>query len=188
MRALTLHQPWASLIAIGEKTIETRSWSTQYRGPLAIHAAKRRADHGKIGTWYIEPAWITAAGPVDGMAKVSHAAFRIPLILGAVVAICELIDVIPMVTDTSLVSDNPVVFDVSSGRFVCNNSGGEMPPGWSKQQTGARNRQLHAQKAYGHFAPGRFAWILDNIVRIDEPVPVRGSRRLWEWEPTREWA
>ena len=33
-------QPWASLVAIGENTIETRSWSTRYRGRLAIHAAK----------------------------------------------------------------------------------------------------------------------------------------------------
>lgn len=41
MKALTLHQPWASLIAAGVKTIETRSWSTRYRGPLAVHAGKR---------------------------------------------------------------------------------------------------------------------------------------------------
>lgn len=40
MKALTLTQPWASLIAISAKKIETRSWSTSYRGPLAIHAAK----------------------------------------------------------------------------------------------------------------------------------------------------
>ena len=40
MKALTLHQPWASLIALGFKTYETRSWGTDYRGPLAIHAAK----------------------------------------------------------------------------------------------------------------------------------------------------
>ena len=33
-------QPWASLVAIGENRIETRSWGTRYRGPLAIHAAK----------------------------------------------------------------------------------------------------------------------------------------------------
>ena len=38
MKALTLHQPWASLVALGVKTIETRSWKTDYRGPLAIHA------------------------------------------------------------------------------------------------------------------------------------------------------
>jgi hypothetical protein len=40
MKVLTLTQPWASLVAIGAKRIETRSWSTSYRGPLAIHAAK----------------------------------------------------------------------------------------------------------------------------------------------------
>ncbi len=40
MKALTLTQPWASLVALGLKHIETRSWSTGYRGPLAIHAAK----------------------------------------------------------------------------------------------------------------------------------------------------
>lgn len=39
MRILTLTQPWASLIAIGAKTLETRSWRTGYRGPLAIHYA-----------------------------------------------------------------------------------------------------------------------------------------------------
>lgn len=41
MKAISLWQPWASAIAAGLKTIETRSWSTPYRGPLAIHAAKR---------------------------------------------------------------------------------------------------------------------------------------------------
>jgi activating signal cointegrator 1 len=40
MKALTLTQPWATLVAIGAKKIETRSWRTDYRGPLAIHAAK----------------------------------------------------------------------------------------------------------------------------------------------------
>lgn len=40
MRALTLFQPWAQLIADGQKTFETRSWSTSYRGPIAIHAGR----------------------------------------------------------------------------------------------------------------------------------------------------
>lgn len=40
MKALSLTQPWATLVALGEKTIETRSWQTSYRGPLLIHAAK----------------------------------------------------------------------------------------------------------------------------------------------------
>jgi hypothetical protein len=40
MKALTITQPWAALVALGHKQIETRSWRTHYRGPLAIHAAK----------------------------------------------------------------------------------------------------------------------------------------------------
>ena len=40
MKALTLTPPWATLVALGHKRVETRSWRTQSRGPLAIHAAK----------------------------------------------------------------------------------------------------------------------------------------------------
>lgn len=39
-RALSLTQPWASLVALGAKTIETRSWFCAFRGPVAIHASK----------------------------------------------------------------------------------------------------------------------------------------------------
>ncbi|HWP59559.1 MAG TPA: ASCH domain-containing protein [Candidatus Acidoferrales bacterium] len=39
--ALSLTQPWASLVAIGAKRFETRKWKTNYRGPLLIHAAQR---------------------------------------------------------------------------------------------------------------------------------------------------
>lgn len=47
MKAITLHQPWASLVAAGWKEVETRSWSTPYRGPLAIHAGKKRDRDGR---------------------------------------------------------------------------------------------------------------------------------------------
>jgi activating signal cointegrator 1 len=40
MKAITLTQPWATLVAIGAKRYETRSWNTVYTGPIAIHAAK----------------------------------------------------------------------------------------------------------------------------------------------------
>jgi hypothetical protein len=39
-QALSLTQPWATLVAIGAKLFETRSWQTSYRGWLAIHASK----------------------------------------------------------------------------------------------------------------------------------------------------
>ena len=38
--AISLWQPWASLIAAGAKTYETRHWQTQYRGEFVICSAK----------------------------------------------------------------------------------------------------------------------------------------------------
>ena len=36
MKALSIKQPWASLIASGVKTIETRRWNTNFRGTVLI--------------------------------------------------------------------------------------------------------------------------------------------------------
>ena len=38
MKTLSVRNPYAALIVAGIKTIENRSWSTRYRGPLLIHA------------------------------------------------------------------------------------------------------------------------------------------------------
>ena len=40
LKALSLKQPWANMIATGEKTIETRRWPTDYRGLLLIVSSK----------------------------------------------------------------------------------------------------------------------------------------------------
>ncbi len=53
MNCLSLHQPWASAIEVGLKSIETRSWKPpeQYIGkPLAIAAAKR--DTPELRAWW----------------------------------------------------------------------------------------------------------------------------------------
>lgn len=42
MKALTIWQPWASLLALGQKKYETRSRPFRYRGLIAIHAAQYR--------------------------------------------------------------------------------------------------------------------------------------------------
>lgn len=54
MKALTLIQPWATLIVSGHKRVETRSWRTRHRGPLLIHAGKK-IDHD-----YVE--WLRSIG------------------------------------------------------------------------------------------------------------------------------
>jgi len=79
VKALTLTQPWASLMALGYKQVETRSWKTQYRGPLAIHAAK---------------GFPSAARQ---FAEVERAIGRVPARIprGAVVCIIDLVDCQP---------------------------------------------------------------------------------------------
>ena len=73
MKALTICQPYAELIARGDKPIENRTWATAYRGPLAIHA-------GKSLTWFDPEA--------------DWRLYRIrksDLALGAVVAVADLV-------------------------------------------------------------------------------------------------
>ena len=44
MKAITLYDPWGSLMSIGAKVNETRGCRTSHRGDICIHVAK--ADHG----------------------------------------------------------------------------------------------------------------------------------------------
>lgn len=43
MKALSIKQPWASLIAHGIKNIENRTWKTKFRGRIFIHASAKNA-------------------------------------------------------------------------------------------------------------------------------------------------
>jgi activating signal cointegrator 1 len=45
---LSLWQPHASLMAVNAKKIETRNWYTDYRGLVAIHAAKRFQEEERL--------------------------------------------------------------------------------------------------------------------------------------------
>lgn len=45
MKAITIKQPWASLIVSGLKDIENRSWKTNFRGRVLIHAGMKADNH-----------------------------------------------------------------------------------------------------------------------------------------------
>lgn len=81
MKAITLYQPWATLVAIGAKRIETRSWGTAYRGPLTIHAGKST-----------EFLWLCTQEPYRSILLAHFGPEWYPndLPLGAVVATAEL--------------------------------------------------------------------------------------------------
>jgi hypothetical protein len=69
MRAITIYQPWAHLIATGRKRIENRSWATAHRGPLLIHAGLSRrllATHPDVASGALDPAGL-AFGAVVGI-------------------------------------------------------------------------------------------------------------------------
>jgi len=89
MKALTLWQPWATLVAIGAKQYETRSWQIAYRGRLAIHAAKSKK--GKA-FFYDKPfrSALVNAGYPD---------FRW-LAFGQIIAVCQLVDIIRITEDS----------------------------------------------------------------------------------------
>jgi hypothetical protein len=81
MKALTVRQPHAHLIAQGIKRIENRAWPTRYRGPLAIHAARNR-----------DPP------DADTLDDLDQLGITIPATLdyGAIVAVVNLIDCVAL--------------------------------------------------------------------------------------------
>lgn len=96
MKGLTLTQPWATLVAFQEKQIETRSWSTDYRGLLAIHAAKGVSSiGGEAGLSNLcesDPFFSVLRRHVSGYTAKERAA---DLPRGVIVAVVELVDVVP---------------------------------------------------------------------------------------------
>lgn len=165
MKALSLTQPWATLVAIGAKRIETRSWATTYRGPLAIHAAKGLASvGGKSG--YVEfctaNEYVYAALEHAGLVPFTwnqDALFALPF--GAIVATCRLVDCVPT-THIMKAFGAYGPTDASGGRTL-----------W----------QLTDQElTFGDYTSGRWAWLLADIKALPEPVPCKGALGLWEWE------
>lgn len=186
MKAITLHQPWASLVAYNIKTIETRGWRTKHRGPLAIHAAARPARDGECPGnvftdmpggpqfWLPDPfteddqirAGLESNGDIEGF----------PIPYGAVVATCTLVDVVPMVEHLPPQSgwrEPWQCITVEPWPIL------HQWPGFGS----AHGDYIGDQAPYGDFGIGRFAWMLADIKRVDPPVPARGRQQLWDWEP-----
>lgn len=106
MKALTLWQPWATFVAEGIKCNETRSWYTSYRGPLAIHAA-RRSPH-----FTYSKAW------VDLFEREN---IEIPMVFprGCVIALCELVDCAQILRKAQIPPEPELSFgDYSIGRYI----------------------------------------------------------------------
>lgn len=154
-KALTLWQPWASLIAAGIKKVETRPWMTHYRGPLLIHAAKflptwnvldelLRQDEFRRAVDTLVLIQMRDEGETSSVVDIKEFIEALPR--GAVVAKCELVE--------------------------C---------GLARV---AKKFLSQQEIACGYYEEDQFAWMLDDIESVDPPVPVKGKQRLWtppEW-------
>lgn len=131
MKTISLWQPWAMLIVLGVKQYETRSWSTSYRGRIAIHAAKKW-DRETIADFISPEVWHVMQ---------QHRVRDHDLPLGAIICIGDLTDCVP----TTLIPS-------------------------------------HEQR-FGNFQPGRFAWKIERVRVLLNPIDVRGQQGLWDWKP-----
>lgn len=159
MKALTLTEPWASLVAIGAKRIETRNWATAYRGPIAIHAAKGMTEADlAIAQSAVYREALKASPFYWDSALVKHAFHHTR---GKVIATGRLV-----------------------GCFLIGrNSGGYVDLIASDGQT---ERVPNDELPFGGYEPGRYGWVIVDVGRIPDPIPARGALGLWEWSPPKK--
>jgi len=205
MKAITLWQPWASLVALGVKTIETRSWATSYRGPIAIHAAKRPLGNGALNVGAYTN--VTGEPIAQGQQVMSGPNFQLVVCpLGAIVATATLADVVPIVARAT---------DIKAQRMVVARKTLPLRLFDPTVPFGEGTVTIEEQRPYGDFTPGRFAWLLEDVKPTTErcpacwgeghvwvpsgafatrcttcdhtgrcdPIPAKGHQQLWEWAP-----
>lgn len=132
VKSITITQPFASLIAIGAKTRETRSWAPRHIGPLAIHAGKS-----------LEFMYLCSTEPFRTV-LLRHQLHAGNLPMGRIVAIAR------------LAQNDPV--------------------------EGIRDRLSLEERHFGDYTDGRYAWLLENVRPLRQPIEVRGAQGLWDWE------
>lgn len=156
MKALTLTQPWATLIACGAKRIETRSWGTDFHGRIAIHAAKglgpvggRRGFQEQCAEPPFESVLTKHLEDCGAMKSAYKAAHSIPL--GAIVATATLKDVkrIDMKLRAWVLSQTVTPFEIN----------------------------------FGDYTSGRYAWFLEDVEPFPEPIYCNGKLSLWDVPP-----
>ena len=159
MRAITLYQPWAFLIALLLKRFETRSWAVKmgkdWDGTIAIHAGADRSNwnalqhelrHYRSGKYtsgngsLADIYWQYQTGMLPNGLRLNE-----PMPFSGVLCICKIVDCI------------------------------EMTPEFIAQQT-------REERAVGGWEPGRFAWQLEMVEVFKQPIPAKGGQGIWHWK------
>ncbi|MGV3617976.1 MAG: hypothetical protein ACO1SV_21835 [Fimbriimonas sp.] len=155
MKSISLWQPWATAIAMEAKRFETRSWpapAAVVGQRIAIHAAKRwTAEQDSLDCYY---HWCGALRHKMG----TRQRFRDVLPFGAVVAVATLAEV--------RTTDSMTVGELNTERHPGGDFIGESYA-WDED-------------SMGDFSVGRFAWRMDDVVRLETPVPCVGRQGFFD--------
>ena len=165
MKILSLLEPWASLVALGKKKFETRSWKTKHRGRMGIHASKsfRTREKNLILNQPLKGALKNLCfreSALEGDRGKNIFAFtpeRLPL--GAIIATCDLVDIY-LITETELIQIDP-------------------PKG---QEPKRLPLPTGDEYDFGDYAPGRYAWELADVAILPEPIQAKGRLGLWNFD------
>lgn len=106
---ISLWQPWASMVAWGLKQYETRHWTTQHRGALLIHAAKR---------WTAEEKAYCLRHPFSTAIRERLGGVVSDFPFGSIIAVAELVSIHPTATLKGLTADERAVGNFAPGRFA----------------------------------------------------------------------
>jgi hypothetical protein len=168
VKALVIRQPWASLIAHGIKTIETRG----FRPTNTIKPGEQFAVvAGKVKGNHRDPAW----GPmfVPGVHGILAEQFR-PLAIGSVCAVVTFDGALPVVgEDGDLGMDEPCLEYRPKG---ASSAGLWHWPNVDELGDDLNPPEFTDQIPLGDFTPGRYGWLLSNPVRLTNPVPCPAVR------------
>ena len=157
MKALTIHEPYASLVAGGHKIYETRSWSTRYRGTIAIHAGKQARDVKAL------------------LALMSHARVSMR---------CDVFRPHTFVHEVveSLFPCPPYYLSNKTPGMNVFNLGAVIAIGQLVAVHRVEDLTLTArERLFGNYQPGRYAWEIRQVIALETPVPVNGQQGLWNW-------
>jgi len=156
VKILTLHQPFATLMALDAKRFETRGWRTGYRGPLAIHAAQGLPEQYRA---------LVATEPFKSvLAAHGYYAAQVDLPRGAIVCVVDVVEIVSI----EAVSPSMVHRRCYS---------------WMSADGSITIDPARHEHAFGDFSDGRFAWLTRGVRRLPRPVPCRGYQGLRDLPP-----
>ena len=179
MKAITLWQPWASLLACGAKQYETRSWATNYRGPIAIHAASKsiKSVYKEIfpcSDYEFHPSYFAKKQFCDAIKPYGLNENEMPT--GCITATAELVNCWHIVHHPGTNVDVAKHINIGAELDVPKHH-----PDFLKYLVPTEQEML-----FGDWTPGRYAWEFTNIKILDKPISAKGQQRLWNWEENDE--